>query len=158
MSAQPEVWRVSTVEGIFETDLETLTQWIAEGCGLPTDKVSKGTLNWIDAGRAPMLRGAFAGDFTSQPPPKPVYPEATGGWEVPPRFNGMSGMSSSQPTSESSSETQPSSSESASYESTSDAPPPIRDGFSASTNTCRNHPESAAHFICRMCNATWCET
>src|SRR4030095_5241775 len=67
MSAQPEVWRVSTVEGIFETDLETLKQWIAEGCVLPTDKVSKGSLNWIDAGRAPMLKAAFAGDYTPQP-------------------------------------------------------------------------------------------
>ncbi|HTG93449.1 MAG TPA: hypothetical protein VL866_12745 [Pyrinomonadaceae bacterium] len=155
MSAQHEVWRVSTVEGIFETDLETLKQWIAEGCVQPTDKVSKGTLNWIDAGRAPMLRAAFAGDFTPQPPQEPVYPEATGGWQVPPRFDGMS---SSGPTSESSSDTQPSSSESTSYEAKSDTPPPINDGFSASTNTCRNHPESAAHFICRMCNATWCET
>ena len=62
MSAQVEGWRVSTVEGIFETDLETLKQWIAEGCVLPTDKVSKGTLNWIDAGRAPMLRAAFNGE------------------------------------------------------------------------------------------------
>src|SRR4029453_18976005 len=154
MSAQPEVWRVSTVEGIFETDLETLKQWISEGCVLPTDKVSKGTLNWIDAGRAPMLRAAFAGDFTPQPPPEPVYLEATGGWQVPPRFDVMS----SGQTSESSSDTQPPSSESTSSKTTSDAPPPISDGFSASTNTCRNHPESAAHFICRMCNATWCET
>ncbi len=158
MSAQPEVWRVSTVEGIFETDLETLKQWISEGCVLPTDKVSKGTLNWIDAGRAPMLRAAFAGEFTPQPPPQPVYPEATGGWEVPPRFNGLSGMSSSQPTSESTSNTQPLPSESTSDHSTSDAPPPISDGFSASANTCQNHPESVAHFICRMCNARWCET
>ena len=49
MSAQPEVWRVNTPEGIFETDLETLKQWILEGCVLPTDKVSKGNLSWIDA-------------------------------------------------------------------------------------------------------------
>ena len=41
MSAQAEQWRVSTIEGIFETDLETLKQWIVEGCDLPTDKVSK---------------------------------------------------------------------------------------------------------------------
>ena len=62
MSAQVELWRVSTVEGEFETDLETLKQWIVEGCVLQTDKVSKGNLNWIDAGRAPMLKAAFRGD------------------------------------------------------------------------------------------------
>jgi hypothetical protein len=57
MSAQPEMWRVSTIEGVFETDLETLKQWIVEGCVLPTDKVSKGTLSWIDAGRVPKSKG-----------------------------------------------------------------------------------------------------
>lgn len=64
MSAQPEVWRVSTPEGIFETDLETLKQWILEGCVLPTDKVCKGTLSWIEAGRVPKLKGAFNGEVT----------------------------------------------------------------------------------------------
>lgn len=67
MSAQPEVWRVSTVEGIFETDLETLKQWIVEGCVLPTDKVSKGNLSWIDAGRVPKLKAAFNGETTPAP-------------------------------------------------------------------------------------------
>ena len=62
MSAQVELWRVSTAEGVFEADLETLKQWISEGCVLPTDKVSKGSLNWIDAGRAPMLKAAFSGE------------------------------------------------------------------------------------------------
>ena len=67
MSAQPEVWRVSTVEGIFETDLETLKQWIVEGCVLPTDKVCKGNLSWIDAGRVPELKDAFSGERTPAP-------------------------------------------------------------------------------------------
>src|SRR5436305_12466920 len=62
MSAQLEQWRVSTVEGVFETDLETLRQWITEGSVAPTDKVSKRNLNWIDAGRAPMLKTAFDGE------------------------------------------------------------------------------------------------
>ena len=62
MSAQPETWRVSTIEGVFEADLETLRQWILEGCVQPTDKVTKGNMNWIEAGKAPMLRAAFAGE------------------------------------------------------------------------------------------------
>src|SRR3989442_2510179 len=62
MSAQLEQWRVSTVEGVFETDLETLRQWITEGSVAATDKVRKGNLNWIDAGRAPMLKAAFQGE------------------------------------------------------------------------------------------------
>src|SRR5262245_22803298 len=163
MSAQPERWRVSTVEGIFEADLETLKQWIKEGCVLPTDKVSKGTLNWIDAGRAPMLRAAFAGDFSTQPPKQPIYPEAAGGWQVP---QGFDGLSSSQPASElpppiydSTSYTSPPNYDASSYtppptdDSTAQTPPPA-----GSTNACQNHPESAVHYICRMCHALWCET
>ncbi len=67
MSAQPEVWRVNTPEGIFEADLETLKQWIVEGCVLPTDKVTKGNLSWIEAGRVPKLKGAFNGEVTPEP-------------------------------------------------------------------------------------------
>lgn len=71
MSAQPETWRVNTPEGIFETDLETLKQWILEGCVLPTDKVSKGNLSWIDAWRVPKLKGAFNGEVTPVPVSNP---------------------------------------------------------------------------------------
>ena len=151
MSAQPEVWRVSTVEGIFETDLETLKQWITEGCVLPTDKVSKGTLNWIDAGRAPSLRAAFAGEFSTPPlaTPEPASPEAAGGWHVPSRFDGLG---QSQPAPDSIPDTQ-----SPPDNSTSDAPPPITDNDAIPANTCQNHPELAAQYICRMCRATWCE-
>lgn len=77
MSTQVEIWRVSTVEGVFEADLETLKQWIAEGCVLPTDKVTKGSLNWIEAGKAPMLRAAFSGEArTIEPATTTTVPEA----------------------------------------------------------------------------------
>ena len=72
MSAEVEKWRVNTIEGVFETDLETLKQWIHEGCVSPTDKVSKGNLNWIEAGRAPMLRATFNGEAPT--PPAAVTP------------------------------------------------------------------------------------
>ncbi|MCM3869991.1 MAG: hypothetical protein ND895_04770 [Pyrinomonadaceae bacterium] len=78
MSAEVEKWRVNTIEGIFETDLETLKQWINEGCVLPTDKVSKGNLSWIEAGRAPMLRSTFNGEtpatVTAVDPPDETLP------------------------------------------------------------------------------------
>src|SRR5262250_134527 len=73
MSAQPEMWRVSTYEGVFETDFQTLQQWIVEGCVLPTDKVSKGNLSWIEAGRVPKLKGAFNGDVI---PPSIASPDS----------------------------------------------------------------------------------
>ena len=85
MSAQQETWRVSTIEGTFETDLDTLRQWILEGCVLPTDKVCKGTLNWIDAGRVPKLKKAFNGEVEiSEPTPVASAAASESGWQTPP--------------------------------------------------------------------------
>ena len=133
MSAQPETWRVSTIEGIFETDLETLKQWIVEGCVLPTDKVSKGSLNWIDAGRVPKLRAAFNGEIEPPPPPQlsEVLP-SEGGWQTPPPF-----------------ENQVSQGEAAHNE------PQVSQQVTA-TEWCHNHPGQKPKYICRMCAVPLC--
>jgi hypothetical protein len=65
MSAKNEIWQVMCDEGIFETDLEGLREWVAEGRIQPSDKVRKGNLRWIEASRAPVLRAAFAGATTA---------------------------------------------------------------------------------------------
>lgn len=141
MSAQVEVWHVSTVEGIFETDLDTLKQWIAEGHVLPTDKVTKGDLSWIDAGHAPMLRGAFNGEVIPVAPPQADTNQA-------------------QPAGEAS----PASVEPASFEhsdSAAAAPAIMRasplPAASLPAEACYNHPEVAASYLCRMCAAMFCE-
>ena len=129
MSAQPELWRVSTVEGIFETDLETLKQWILEGCVLPTDKVTKRNLNWIEAGRVPKLKGAFNGKMSepvSNSPETfvdsisafgnpPGHSTSATGWAEPARVVGPSNPS-----------------------------------------VCQNHPEADPEYVCRMCGAVFC--
>jgi len=130
MSAQPETWRVSTIEGIFETDLETLKQWIIEGCVLPTDKVSKGTLNWIDAGRVPKLKAAFNGEFEPAPPPV-IEPQVDqGGWQTP-------GVEPAETTT---------------HHSTHQPP-----AAAAPTIACHNHPDAEPKFICRMCATPFCQ-
>lgn len=127
MSAQLEVWRVSTVEGIFETDLETLKQWIGEGCVLPTDKVSKGNLSWIEAGRVPKLKGAFNGDPSSTSAPGISFETFN------PELN-----------------TQPINSTPSSVE-----PAPVLNPSHA--NACHNHPEAAPEYVCRVCGAIFCK-
>jgi hypothetical protein len=127
MSAQPEVWRVSTVEGIFETDVETLKQWILEGCVLPTDKVSKGNLNWIDAGLVPKLKGAFDGDMT--PAPKPVnnsfeaFVAASPDFSSPQTYSLVPATISALPNADS----------------------------------CHNHPQADPEYVCRMCGEVFCK-
>lgn len=59
MSAKNETWQVMCATGTFETDLAGLKEWVAEGRILPSDKVRKGNLRWIEAGRAPVLREDF---------------------------------------------------------------------------------------------------
>ena len=129
MSAQPEVWRVSTIEGDFQTDLETLKQWIVEGCVLPTDKVSKGNLSWIEAGRVPKLKGAFSGESTSAPNPKVSFETFV---ESNPEFSNSRGYSI------------PSSKDREQSYSQQDA------------SACHNHPEAAPEYVCRMCGAVFC--
>ena len=139
MSAQPEVWRVSTVEGIFETDLETLKQWIIEGCVLPTDKVSKGNLSWIDAGRVPKLKGAFNGDMT--PAPKPVTPSFETFVASSPAVS-----NSPQPATPPPSWVEPV-----------ETFAPVTTAAAPTANVCQNHPEAAPEYMCRMCGAVFCK-
>jgi len=129
MSAQPEVWRVSTVEGIFETDVETLKQWILEGCVLPTDKVSKGNLSWIEAGRVPKLKGAFSGE--AAPAPEPVTSFETF-VEANPAYTNSRDHSATWVE-------------------------PARVSASPNSGVCHNHPNADPEFICRMCGAVFCK-
>ncbi len=161
MSAQPEVWRVSTVEGVFETDLETLKQWIVEGCVLPTDKVTKGNQGWIEAGRVPKLKGAFDGD--TRPAPKPVSPSFESFVASNPEFS----SSQRQPTN---AWGEPAAASHSSPSSTFHNPPqhsttwvePVEtfepvSPASPATNVCQNHPDAAPEYVCRMCGAVFCK-
>jgi len=129
MSAQPEVWRVSTVEGIFETDLETLKQWIVEGCVLPTDKVSKGNLSWIEAGRVPKLKSAF--DPSAAPAPQPASTSFEAFVESNPAYN------TSTPAT------------------TGVEPATVHQAPPASA--CQNHPDTNPDYVCRVCGALFCK-
>ena len=133
MSAQPEVWRVSTPEGVFETDLETLKQWIIEGCVLPTDKVTKGNLNWIEAGRIPKLKGAFNGEVSPAPEPKSNSLETL--------------VDSTSAYSNPSSHSTPAT----------NWVEPGRVAAQSSASVCQNHPEADPEYVCRMCSAVFCK-
>jgi len=141
MSAQGEIWRVSTVEGIFEADLDTLKQWIVEGCVLPTDKVSKGSLNWIEAGRAPMLRGAFNGEIGSTA----VAVATTDASESLPATQALV----TEPAADAADETYPVESDSVVGVDLSAA--------AAAASVCHNHPEAEAKYICRVCAECFCK-
>ncbi len=138
MSAEVEKWRVSTIEGVFEADLDTLKQWIYEGCVLPTDKVSKGNLNWIEAGRAPMLRSTFNGEVPAPsvtvPPTNP--PEAT----LPPPHDQSSHNEPGQ---------------------FADTDQPVAAAVTrsraTSSHVCYKHHDRPTKHVCRACETPFCE-
>ncbi len=138
MSAEVEKWRVSTVEGVFETDLETLKQWIHEGCVLPTDKVSKGNLNWIDAGRAPMLRATFNGEV---PAPSATVTEASPPDATLPQLPDPS--SHNQPDQFA--------------EPDQFAAAPVNRAPATASHLCYQHPDRPTKHICRACATPLCE-
>ena len=140
MSSQGEIWKVSTVEGIFEADLETLKQWIVEGCVLPTDKVTRGSMNWIEAGKAPVLRAAFNGELSSVAVVTTDAAAQTRAVEPPPHE-----AVADQPVEE--------------YEA---EPPPYQTApdlslAAAQGSACHNHPDVEAKYICRVCAGVFCK-
>lgn len=150
MSAQAQQWRVNTIEGIFETDLDTLKQWIVEGCVLPTDKVSKGKLSWIEAGRAPMLRAAFNGEVAvTAPPPSVAAPE-------PPPLVAQPEPFVAPPAA------QPGHTVEADEDGWETFPPDDEQGqsqpFAAPRlgDVCHNHPDVTPQYVCRVCATPFC--
>src|SRR4030095_5542817 len=139
MSSQGEMWKVSTVEGIFEADLETLKQWIVEGCVLPTDKGTRGSMSWIEAGKAPMLRAAFNGE-TSVAVVTTDAAAQTRALDPPPHE-----AAADHPVEE--------------YE---PEPPPYQvapdlNSAAAQGSGCHNHPDVEAKYICRVCAGVFCK-
>jgi hypothetical protein len=152
MSAQVEQWRVTTPEGIFETDLETLRQWIVEGCVLPTDKVSKGKHNWIEAGRAPMLRSAFSGETTVAK----ISPATTATGEIP--ANRPIDVGAGTPVAVSIADQ--TSSAQFQHEGTAFSGPfttPSHSYITPLADVCHNHPQAPPKYVCRACATPFCE-
>ncbi|HSK70105.1 MAG TPA: B-box zinc finger protein, partial [Pyrinomonadaceae bacterium] len=68
-----EVWQIDVGGEVYEADFEIVTQWIAEGAVLRGDKVRRGNLRWLEAGKVPLLLPFFnAKDSGIEPPPIPV--------------------------------------------------------------------------------------
>lgn len=77
MKVETEVWQLMTHDGVYQADLPTLKQWVAEGLVQPTDRVRKGALKWIEAQRAPSLRRVFAGEEVPEPVEETAHAAAT---------------------------------------------------------------------------------
>jgi hypothetical protein len=79
MIADADIWQVMCGGDIYQADLPTLKQWIAEGLVQQTDQVRKGNLRWLEAGRVPALRRTFTGEEQPDAAPPPPQPAAAPG-------------------------------------------------------------------------------
>jgi len=136
MKVGTEIWEVETHEGVFRADLPTLKQWVAEGIVLPTDRVRKGALKWIEAGRAPMLRRVFAGEERVEivaPTPQAAHTGA-----------GARPEEAATPT------------ESSPDMGLAGDEAPFNAAEPSLSSACHFHPLQAATVFCRTCRATFC--
>ncbi|MGI9056271.1 MAG: hypothetical protein ACR2F2_10780 [Pyrinomonadaceae bacterium] len=70
MDYQIENWQAEVLGQIYETNISEMSQWITEGALLPTDKVRRGNLRWLEAGKIPLLLPFFnAKEHGIEPPP-----------------------------------------------------------------------------------------
>ena len=72
-----DFWQAEVLGQIYETNLSELGQWITEGAVMPTDKVKRGNLRWIEAGKIPLLLPFFnAKESGIEPPIQTNYTHA----------------------------------------------------------------------------------
>lgn len=154
MKPETEIWQVSTPDGVFQADLRTLKQWVAEGVVLPTDRVRKGSLNWIDAGRAPMLRRVFSGEEQIEVIEEPARaddpcatPQPEPDLGLPGDEAAQSGFAPDPVVTAASDAHAPGGAEWAE---------PLLSGAPALSSACHFHPLQAATLVCRTCSMTFC--
>ncbi|MEO6654884.1 MAG: hypothetical protein ABIO36_02275 [Pyrinomonadaceae bacterium] len=67
-----ERWQVESGGEVFDTTFGEMTLWIDEGSLLRIDRVRKGNLRWIEAGKVPSLIEIFNSKDNGEPPQAPV--------------------------------------------------------------------------------------
>lgn len=71
-----EVWEVEANNEVFSTSFAEMAAWITQGSLLRIDRVRKGNLRWIEAGKVPSLVDFFNAKDAAEPPP-PVISTTT---------------------------------------------------------------------------------
>jgi hypothetical protein len=67
-----EAWQVEANGQVFDTDFAEITSWIDDGSLLRIDRVRRGNLRWIEAGKVPALLAIFNAKDNGEPLPAPV--------------------------------------------------------------------------------------
>lgn len=77
-----ETWQVEVGGQVYETNFEELVNWISEGSLMRADKVRRGNLRWLEAGKIPTLDGFFNAKDFGHPMPSIEFSTTIAGGET----------------------------------------------------------------------------
>lgn len=147
-----EIWQVDVNGQVYEAALTELTDWIAEGSLLPQDKVRRGNLRWLEAGKIPVLHGFFNAKELGVEPPVLTF---TNTEEVKPETNPQPVHSASFAQITNLSVAQQQNFQSSAIPATKNALHSSDTG-DKKLKGCRQHPKAEPKFICGSCSSLYC--
>ena len=133
-----EMWQVEAAGKVFDTNFAEMTVWIDQGALLRQDKVRKGNLRWIEAGKVPSLMAVFNAKDTGQPIPRVVTTTKIGPTTIPVDSSANTANFSVSPVNASVYSTQ------------------VASTYSGEP-MCSMHAETPAVFICETCANQFCK-
>jgi len=144
MEDSNEIWQVEVKGEIFESSFAELTQWIAEDSLIEVDKVRRGNLRWLEAGRVPPLRPFFEAKKNGTEPPAVQSTVVDGNPDGVIPTNSTQNFTGADP----------SQADEDAQDEFSEAP----DQFAGIDNQiCAIHPELDSEYLCEACGHGFCK-
>jgi hypothetical protein len=159
----PEIWQVEVNGEIYEANFEELTQWIAEGALLKQDKIRRGNLRWLEAGKIPALTEFFnAKELGIAPPVVTTIDKAKTAEDASPQAENTAvshtGVENFPSQNFSENQTQafpnPPEEKTQSFQTFAEI---TQHTHKSSLNACSLHPAEEAKFICGECANLFCK-
>lgn len=151
-----EIWQIEVNGQIYEAPFDEMAIWIAEGSLHRGDKVRKGSLRWIEAGRVPTLLTFFNAKESGNP----IMPTVSTTVEAPQNaeFHSPVENFSANSTPDFSAPAQVFASEPA-YQPAQNftPPPPVFESQPPADGACVLHPDAPASYLCETCGSLMCK-
>lgn len=130
MNVEPdqEIWQVEAGGKVYDTSFDEMTTWIAEGSLLRIDRVRKGNLRWIEAGKVPALTEFFNAKDAAAPAAPVITSTTTEILGVAPQVNEFT-----------------------------NAPPSMPSADPTGEPVCAVHADAPAAYQCDTCANTFCK-
>ena len=150
-----EIWQVEVNNKIYEAELIELSRWISQGSLLRSDKVRRGNLRWLEAGKVPMLNGFFNAKELGTEPPEFAISAVNAENPAEPLQTLTENFPAAQNVSENQS-AEVNSDEYPSVNQTVNFPTPNSESATPNPDSCLIHTESHPEFVCDTCGNYFC--